>query len=214
MLASIVAVQTIGQVALINDPDGYTNVREGKNTNAAIIYQVKNNEVFFIDEEYFEVDSLWIKVWISSNAYSRTVASDDISGFIHRSRIRPIESLAIAHGDIPELIFSIERADTTRIFDFMPYGLEGFLSESFEVTKLQLIWKGQIINQDELLFDDLYNMTFETGDYSSHQGRFTTYQQGDVFFIHQKCADGAGYYEIVWVISDGKIIQRLAGWMI
>ena len=55
------------QIGLINDPDGFTNVRKGKTTKSEIIHQIKENEVFFINVEYLDLNSDWIKIWIPNN---------------------------------------------------------------------------------------------------------------------------------------------------
>lgn len=48
----------LGKTAIINDPDGYTNVRKGKGTNHAIITKIYNNEKFTVipsDENWWQV---------------------------------------------------------------------------------------------------------------------------------------------------------------
>ena len=39
------------QLAIINDPDGYTNVRAEPSGKSKIIHQVKENELFWTDYE-------------------------------------------------------------------------------------------------------------------------------------------------------------------
>ncbi len=206
-------INTYGQIALIEDSDGFTNVRKNKSVKSEIIYQVKENEVFFIDVEYIDSDSNWIKVWISKDKFSKYYSDNDITGYIHRSRIKSLGSLSISKDNNPKLVFKIKKADTTRVFEKNSYGLEIPLSMSYEVKEMKVIWKGETLTQDRQLFDDLFNIQFETGNYTSDQKRFTTYKQGETYFIKQACADGGGYYEVVWVIRNGKIIQRLAGWI-
>lgn len=60
--------------AVINDPDGYTNVREGKSVSYAIIAKIYENEVFYA---YPSTTSDWYPV----------ITYDGIKGYVHNSRI-------------------------------------------------------------------------------------------------------------------------------
>lgn len=212
----LLTFQSFAQIGLIEDTDGYTNVRKERKIDAEVVHQVKENEVFFMNEEEIESDSNWIEVWIPRNKFSKYLidfSNSDVTGFIHRSRIKPIDSLQSLNSNIPELLFEIQKADTTKELTIGTFGLEIPLSMSYEVEKLSLVWNDSIFVQESILFDDLFNIAFEIGIYRSSEQRFTTYRQGETYFIKQECADGAGYYEIVWAIRNGEIVQRLVGWI-
>ncbi|MCR9154445.1 MAG: hypothetical protein NXI09_10075 [Bacteroidetes bacterium] len=210
------SVTCFGQIGLINDLDGYTNVRKEKSADSEILFQIKENEVFFIDVYYVDLDSSWIKIWFPKSKYSKynkDYSNSDLNGYIHKSRIRLIDSLRVCEKDCPKLIYGIQKADSTRELENGVFGLEIPLSMSYEVSSLYLKWDNQTIQQNTELYDDLLNVAFEEGNYTSDCGRFTTYENNGTYFIRQKCADGAGYYEIIWVVKNGEIIQRLAGWI-
>lgn len=61
---------------MIDDPDGYTNVRAGRGTDHEIVATVVDGEVFYVIPQGDDED--WWPV--------RT--ADGLSGFIHHSRIR------------------------------------------------------------------------------------------------------------------------------
>lgn len=61
--------------ALIDDPDGYTNVRAGRGTNHEVVTTVVDGEVFYVIPQVAGQD--WWPV--------RT--SDGHTGFMHNSRI-------------------------------------------------------------------------------------------------------------------------------
>lgn len=171
------------------------------------------------DDTIFEnVD--WKPVEISRNKYSNvdiesSIASFDdffISGFVPVYSIETIDSLQKYDGKGIELIFSIVKADTTQVPSKtrLQYGLEIPLSLSYTVSDLYLRWNGELIQQDSSLFDDLYNVQFHEGNYSSSENpNFKFYTKDDIIYIKQECGDGAGAYEITWVIWKGKIVQRL-----
>ncbi|WP_062063050.1 SH3 domain-containing protein [Aquimarina longa] len=64
----------------INDPDGYTNLRDGKGTNHPVIKKIVEGEVFAIKRKEKE----WCLV----------VSEDGISGWIHSSRVKIIEGFS------------------------------------------------------------------------------------------------------------------------
>jgi uncharacterized protein YgiM (DUF1202 family) len=65
--------------AVINDPDGYTNVRRLPNTNSTVLYTIKEGEIFTV-EEYTETSS-WLKIFDYSGQFE---------GWIHRSRVKKV----------------------------------------------------------------------------------------------------------------------------
>lgn len=67
-------------MGMINDPDGYTNVRNGKGASFEIIARIKEGERF----KYFTSnESDWWKIETISHL------TETIQGFIHRTRIQP-----------------------------------------------------------------------------------------------------------------------------
>ena len=209
-------------------------MRAEPNSNSNIIYKLKENEVFFYYESNFrpyEETKDWIYVMIPRNIYS--ICSNNkvpYYGYIHKTRLKPLNELEKVLNSRIELDFDISKVDTLKktveiinrnnpsesyslIDGVIPLGLEIPLDMSLEVSSLSLICKDQVLPQPRFFVQDLYNVTFTTGEYRSPSKRFTYYLKDDITFIHQKCSDGAGYFEIVWVIKECKIIQRLAGWI-
>lgn len=60
--------------AVINDPDGYTNVREGKGTNYKVIYRLKENETF--------------NVFLNSENWWKVKLKNGNTGFIYFDRVQ------------------------------------------------------------------------------------------------------------------------------
>ena len=72
------------KLAVINDPDGFTNVRSGPNKDFSIIDTLHKDDFFYFN---FEGNSEWVKV----TAYT----GRQIDGFIHKSKIQSVENLDI-----------------------------------------------------------------------------------------------------------------------
>jgi hypothetical protein len=174
------------------------------------IYTIKKNEVFLIVENE-ENNSDWLYVKITLNKFSK-IKSKNIYGFIPKSKVIFIDNLNKNSQENIALKFNLIKADTINKISHneSQYGLEIPLNLSFLVNSMSLQWKGKTINLNTELYDDLYNVSFREGNYSSIENpMFVIYEYESVFYIKQECADGAGYYEITWVINNGEIVQRI-----
>ncbi len=203
-------------IAIENNVIIYTK----NNIKSKKLYTIKQNEAILISFENEMPYSSWIEITIPRNKYSKSVyekhnyfKKNYISGFIQTSKVKLIDSLELKKDTLIELIFHIDNADTSKkdhINKIITYGLEIPLNISFEVKEMYLKWKGELIKQDSILFNDLFNVSFKKGIYTSEKNeRFRFYYHNGIYYIKQDCADGGGSYEITWVIKNGKIIQRL-----
>ena len=61
----------------------------------------------------------------------------------------------------------------------------------------------EILIQD-VFYRDIYECT----------NRFAIYRNNNTYFIYQANSDGAGYYQIVWVLTRDGLQQRLVGTII
>ncbi len=77
--------------AVINDPDGYTNIRAGKGTSTEIIGKIYDYEVFTYNAQ---ANEQWLEVTVNKCACEdyRTTYFNAIKGYVHRSRILDLES--------------------------------------------------------------------------------------------------------------------------
>ncbi|MFH0959516.1 MAG: SH3 domain-containing protein [Pseudomonadota bacterium] len=79
MLAFFTVTAVLAETGFIKDPDGYTNIREGKSTASRIVGRMLDKDVL----EYFpEKKEKWIPVHRKK-----------IFGFVHASRVVPFSSL-------------------------------------------------------------------------------------------------------------------------
>ncbi len=207
----------IGQVAIINDSDGWTNVRKAPDGKSEVIHKIYKNEVFWYD--YAPSDKLqdWISVYIPKNKFCLGKNSPDfIVGFIHKSRILPLDSLERYSGK--DFSFEYEMTDfdpTNRIIDkengkwvlFIDgrpvWGTDGNLPKT-QVKNIDVEINTKSIKVHQVFYSDIYEC----------DNAFDTYKIGDTYFVHQWNSDGAGAYEIVWIFTKDGLIQRIVGSMI
>ncbi len=199
-----------GQIALIQDKDGYTNVRQEPNSSSSIIHKIYENEVFWYEDEVQD----WISVNIPKNRYSLGCSDSDIVfGWIHKSRLLPLEELEKPAKEDLQFKYILSEFDPKdRIIDYHDnkwvtwidgrpvWGTDQNLPR-IEVTGINAKVENIQIEISPIMYSDIYECS----------NTFQTYKNGDTYFLFQSCSDGAGYYEIVWVLTKKGLKQRLVG---
>lgn len=89
ILIFLTSLVTLAQdnVAIISDKDGFTNVRESKSTNSAVVGQIKDGEFF----SFKKASDDW---WEVFKTFDENGNSINLNGFVHKSRIQPLYTLA------------------------------------------------------------------------------------------------------------------------
>lgn len=204
------------QLAIIDDPDGYTNVRFEPNGQSEVIHKINLSEVFWYDRDNNDEFQDWIRVYVPKNKFSLGCGKFyDIVGYMHKSRLKPLEELSVYNND--DLVFEYIIADfdsKNRIIDYggeklvtaidgrTVWGTDGNLPKTY-ITGIHAVVEGKEINIHEAIYGDLYQCN----------NKFSVYKNGDTYFLHQSNSDGAGYYEVVWVLTNEGLKQRLVGSM-
>lgn len=196
--------------------EGKSAVLRKADFTADTVYVLDENEVFLLsDNREGNQDWVEVEIEIDPGKFSKNANGNRESfvvGFIHKSKIQLVDSLPKYERHDVELVFKVLKDDTTNKTkrQHVMYGMETPPINPYIVSELVLKWKNGFKKQDAKFYDDLYNITFTEGDFSSKRSKnFKIFRNGDFFFIKQGCGDGAGFYEITWVVSDGLIVQRL-----
>ena len=215
-LVCLIAWQfAIAQLAIIEDVDGYVNVRESSSVNSNIVYRLNSNEVFYYDEENYLESNEWLAVSINKNKLSINLDPEWklISGFVHRSRIRPLQTLKIVTKN--KFSFTVKTRKFTRKNKFIEerngymefinglhiWGVDGSVPYN-EIKEISYKINDSLYSIPEILFQDLYNVN----------DKIVVYTNNELYFVLNKNSDGAGSYEIVWVVDEkGMIRQRFVG---
>lgn len=210
------------QIGVITHREAPTNLYKSPAQNSDVVRQLYFGEVFFIDLEHSEFPDEWVSIWIPANHLSKLYSGQEhgVSGFVHRSKIKKLEETPKTEKKDILLIFETAQTFVANksidkqgyVDGLFPYGSEGHLFQSFEIQKMQLVWQGDTFELSSYFFNDLFNIHYKSGILTSASEKFKTYKSGNTYYIHHSCGDGGGYYEVVWVIRNGKILQRLAGW--
>lgn len=88
ILILLTSIVTLAQdnVAIIVDKDGFTNVRESKSINSAIVGQIKKGEFF----TFKTTTDDWFEIY---KTFSEDGTIENLNGFVHKSRVQPINTL-------------------------------------------------------------------------------------------------------------------------
>jgi hypothetical protein len=200
------------QFAVINDPDGYTNVRKLPNINSEVVYKLKESHVFAYESIDSEPNSDWIKVYVQKNIYSLgDIDNDDfLVGYIHESRLQPIENLQDYFEKDFSFNYILKKFDyKDKICDFIDgkwisringrriYGTDGTMPK-VEVKDIKITRDGKTVRVSKIFFEDIFEC----------ENNFAIKKNKDKFIVYQWNSDGAGGYFIAWVIAKNELIQR------
>jgi hypothetical protein len=201
-------------VATVQDPDGWTNVRKARSSQSDVVHKIYENEVFWYDYEQNDKEQNWIIVHIPINDYSLgTGESYLVNGFIHKSRLLPLETLKSYTKDDFSFRYALSDFDTTNRFvnrqdskwitqiDGRPvWGADGGMPNT-QVNDIDVKIAGKTLMIHKVFYSDIYEC----------DNTFSIYKNGGTYFVHQWNSDGAGAYEIVWVFDAEGLKQRLVG---
>lgn len=211
LILILFTTRLFSQVAVIDDKDGFTNVRENPDGKSKVIYKIQEFELFLYEMESSENND-WIKVFVPKNKYSLDCNGfDNLIGYIHKSRLKPIEELEKYNGEEFKFKYVLDTFSfENKIIDYADgkwisringrpfYGTDGDVPNN-EVKSIDIMLEGEKIVISELLYADLFVLTND----------FNIYRTKDQYFVQQWNSDGAGGYLIVWHIDKSGVKQRL-----
>ena len=208
-----------GQFALIADKDGFVNVRSAAGTSNEIIDTVHNGQIVFC----LEAENDWYPV-------DYDLSNKQKSGYIHKSRVKFIEgfkkipftnitdstilfkqdtlSLAMAkeafhikknklqyHKGDPQKneVPYLEKINNLKI-----WGTDGNVPKRQYVQVLLKLGNRKIYLPQENLFEPNLNNTSINID-----------TQNGIIYVTALNSDGAGAYDVLWIVEKGKYKQRI-----
>ena len=185
LLMTLLATSVFGEVGVINDPDGYTNVRKEKSTSSPIVSKIFKGEVF----SYQPVKGdKWYSVIIKGQ-----------SGYVHSSRIVNVLSLPNAR----EVLLEIFRKEN-QLLQLQTERTKNEHSEFFENVYCAVLESaGEFIakNQDDELYKLMVeNMLLNKGSASETP----SFALGYVFIADPQWASG-----ILKIFRDEELLRSV-----
>ena len=200
VLISFSSISQNLKFGIINDPDGYTNVRSEPRGNSKIIRQINENEVF----SYTYTDSHdWYEVTlINCHDSNNTTYFPSMVGYMHKSRVRDLDSLEVQKkGDIIKAIFDKEialykKTDTSSHCEWV-----NFHERIFD-PNLKFITKFICNTNDEELFRTYIELILIEGGSADESPRFAL---GDLYM----CQEGMIETIIKEQVGNSTLLQDL-----
>lgn len=224
LLFLLISSYTFAQVnenyffAVINDKDGYVNVRKEKSVHSRVLKKLDNNTLIFVFVYDKAHDGNWIYV--------------DNEGYIYNDRVKWIEELPkVAKGvekknaihfsgkDIRVTLtsqkfdkskhsfkYNKEYPDAIEKIDGKPFwGTDGEMPRE-EYKSIEVKIRGKQVFIPQSAYSDLYQPNLYTGL------NFVYYDKdSDILYIVANNGDGAGAYMVCWQIEKGVYKGRKIG---
>ncbi len=138
-----ILTSTQAQLAIINDPDGFVNVRKGKGANTEIVDKLYENQIFSYDSE--SIKDLWVKVLFENTCFTdyttgniKKVGSAPYApteGYIYSNRFIPIENLPHIDKAINHRQVSINKVIIKNDSLLLTLTTKAFIVKEHKITK-------------------------------------------------------------------------------
>ncbi|MEZ0128642.1 hypothetical protein AB9T88_02085 [Flavobacterium sp. LBUM151] len=205
------------QFAIINDVDGYVNVRSSAKTTNNITDKLDNGFIVY----YFEPKGNWANIDYKKN-------TKELNGYIYKNKIKfitdfkeiPLKANQIEKVILDDGLIKIEISETKflkdkhklfffkgnsdqlhKIDDSIFLGTDGDIPKR-EYKSLEVEINNVKVQIPNDALKNLYNPTL-------YNSKANYDQINDILYIHSTNSDGAGGYEIIWVIEKKKYKARI-----
>lgn len=209
---------SFGQFAIVQDTDGYVNIRDSAAVTANISDTLHNGRFVW----YFDNDGEWVNIDYQKKKTPK-------NGYIHKSRIiylNTLDSIPLFKSGANTIIFRNDSLQVSLSFKkFNPsqhkltYKRENGVSYISRINN-KVIWgadgnipktqyasviikKGNTSNQ--LPLSAIENLFEPTPEF--HECRYD--KEKDILYISALNSDGAGSYALLWVIEKGVYKERI-----
>ncbi len=220
LISNVVFAQVIegGAFAVINDKDGYVNVRKEKSVHSKVLKKLDNNTLIFV----LEYDKAYYGNWIYA----------DNEGYIYNDRVKWIEKFPkiakgitkgntiVFEGKEIQVTLSTEKFDKSKHsfkyhkeyrdiiekIDGKPFwGTDGNMPKR-EYKSIEVKIRGKQVSIPQSAYNDLYESYLYTEFNSVHYDK-----DNDILYIVALNGDGAGAYMVCWQIEKGVYKGRKVG---
>ena len=220
LISNVVFAQVIegGAFAVINDKDGYVNVRKEKSVHSKVLKKLDNNTLIFV----LEYDKAYYGNWIYA----------DNEGYIYNDRVKWIEKLPkiakgitkgntiVFEGKEIQVTLSTKKFDKSKHsfkyhkeyrdiiekIDGKPFwGTDGNMPKR-EYKSIEVKIRGKQVSIPQSAYNDLYESYLYTEFNSVHYDK-----DNDILYIVALNGDGAGAYMVCWQIEKGVYKGRKVG---
>lgn len=231
-LLSTVGVVAQSEYGIVEDEDGWTNVRSSPSLSANIIGQVREGEIFWINTD-LQLPNWCQILYLEEDASNYTdniyvTGLDDRvvkQGYVHSSRVKNLTEETIELERVCQdnhcRYFNEQWEITVNWLDFattdIDYRIDGVLRKidgefvwgtdgmmpSKSIGKLIIVHNGEQVVLDASALAGFYQPNIEALS--------LTYDHTSAsYLVWMANSDGAGFYSALWQIKEGSCINRYA----
>lgn len=212
LIALFSQITTFSQIATIQNSNGLVNVHAGTTFESEILYKLELGELFWYGPEYRSDKSAWVEVYIPTSQFGDGYEIS-IVGQIQRKHLLLLDSITPYNGDDFNFKYFVSSFDSAGksieyIDEFLPVAINGKriwgTDGSYPYNQVDSVTcsiESKTIKISPSLYVDLYNLRNE----------FKILKIQDSFIVYGWNSDGAGYYELGWVINKDGVQQRIVG---
>ncbi len=205
--------QAVAQLSIIKDPDGYTNVRADTSIQSEVLFRVLHGEVFQDIYDYpYHKNPTWRPIQMTlGHSAEHCYNSPEKSGYMHRSRVLPIQdirtrltrtisdNLITLENDSIQVRFSLVKVENQPQEACLLGTDSGYGIPNNKLSGLTVSVNDRPVTIPAAAIDYIYQI---------QQNTIKGYVYQDLILITSSTNAAAGYYECVWVISNGKYLKR------
>jgi hypothetical protein len=201
---------------VVDEGDKWTKIYENPSYESKVVDSTYCGWIFEIDWESYLDGNDWVKVYIpTSNTVSfiKYMYDNTVEGFVHRSRILPLDSMEVYDGDnftfnwyvkpfdtLSHTIEHSEYGELLKIDGVRPYGT--IVVPHIEVDSVNILFNGSIQHIPYRVVKDIYD----------DGKRTTVFSYSDYFFVKQVIGDGSETFWVGWVFTEYWLLQRYISW--
>ncbi len=206
--------QGMAQLAIIQDADGYTNVRADSSIQSNVLFQVLHGQVF--RDDYDSQNPVTTKGWKPVTLSAGPTADNCYnppgkSGYMHSSRVLLLEDiksklepeisgdLVILESDSIKVTIVLEKVTNQPQASCILGSDQGYGLPTNKLSSLNVKVNNQPISIPPDATDYIYQVQKSTVRGYTHQ---------NLILITSSTNSAAGYYQCVWVIKDGRYFKR------
>jgi len=205
------------QFGIINDLDGFVNVRSSAEKGNNISDKLENGFIVY----YFEPEGNWVNIDYKKNG-------KDLNGYIYKDRIKyitdftniPLKSnlngkVKLENGNVKIEIsetkfikekhklkfYKNEKTQLDKIDNLQIFGTDGNIPKR-EYKSIQIEINNVKIELPNIALKNLYEP-------SLYNSKASYDEKNDILYILSSNSDGAGSYEIIWIIEKKKYKNRI-----
>jgi hypothetical protein len=205
------------QFAIVEDKDGYSNIRDSSSASSPVQSHVMNGDIVF----YFDLKGDWYNVDYYTKGESR-------NGYIHKSRLKMINvfpAIAASEKGKDSIVFQKDSLiigirvepfvarlyrlhyDTSQGGHFLSeinhhrfWGTDGEIP-THKYRHITCAWKGKEVPIPDSAIWDVFEPNL-------HMTEVRYDRQHERWFLQSTNSDGAGGYEVIWMFEKGEYKKR------